>query len=180
MKYIFFLLLSFSAYTALACNNEEATNKRLALERATEVHFAGKRDHEIPMNMKHLAVETAKVGQIIGSGDYKAACAEYDRIAKKYNINLKEFEKSTYTLKDYEKFANDKSGCATEELHKLGMDMVIEIDKKVVAGKLPRTVLDNYIKELSIASAYVYSDWNKYCSKMRALEKKYKEGYLAN
>jgi len=178
VRIILLILFIFNSKIVAACSLEEATHKRLILEKVSEKFFGGKADPNIPMSAKHMAIEIAEVGLVVASGDYKKACLAYDEIARKYNVNFKEHTNNTYTLSDWERIGKDKSGCAPADLHMVSMGMFEKINQKVARKELDFQVLDDYTTELSSYTKYVYSDIKLYCKKIKMLEKKYMDRYF--
>ena len=103
LRKLSFLLLAitFTWTGALAeCTQEEAFNKMMALgvakgdvQKRMNSLPAGPEKNKTMKTWADLSTEISGVGKVLAAKDYPKACAEYDKIAAKYAIDLEEVSK---------------------------------------------------------------------------------------
>jgi hypothetical protein len=131
-------------------------------------------DNARQLQVAELAKEVGDVGQVLADGKYTEACGYYDKIAKKYDIDLNESAKGMVTMEEIRKDGGKQGGsCSQSDASVKLMEMSQKMEDKAAMGDITRGTLGDFLKEASSHSDLIYSNPSKFCVKLDQIATKY-------
>ena len=179
---LLFVLLAVSASSSFAeCNRDQAFNKMMVLGHAqtkmnTEISSlpSGRAKQVKQLRWAELSKEVAMVGSTLAAEKYTEACGEYDRIAKKYDIDLEKSSSGVITMEQIRKDGGKGSGpCSQADASKKLMGMSEQLQDRAANGEISRGVLSAFFEETEPLGAMMYTDPGAVCKKLDSLKPKY-------
>ena len=169
---VFFLLNSINVY---ACDRDQAFYKMMAINRANQqmMNKAGT-NIELMQKAAKMGVELSEQGQPLADKKYVEVCAAYDRIAKKYNVNLEQASKGMIDMDQIRKDGGKKGGsCSQSDAAIKAVNLTQKLTKRVHSGEAPRSILTEFSNVLNSKTDLLSTDPSAYCSELDNLSKKY-------
>lgn len=161
--------------TANACTKDQAFNKMMSIGRAQQSMMHGAAGNNAKMlQVAELAKEVADVGQVLADGKYTEACSYYDKIARKYKVDLKESSKGMVTMDEIRKDGGKKGGACSQSEASIKMtEMSEKMSDKAALGDIPHDTLRNFLIEIGTHNDLIYSNPSAFCAKLDDLAVKY-------
>ena len=172
---LLFFALSF-APSAIACTRDEAFNKMMAIGRAQRGIMTGAAGNHAKMqSAADLAKEVGDVGKILAAEKYTEACEYYDKIARKYNIDLDEASKGMITMDQIRKDGGRKGGaCSQADASKKLMGLMQDLQDKVALGDEPASTHRSFANDVQKHNDLMSTNPSAFCAKLDELNKQYK------
>lgn len=169
---VLFLSAVCFASTAVAapCSEADAYNKMMALGRVQSRLMSGK-DLRVG---GELAQEVANVGQVLADKKFDQACAQYDAIAKKYNVDLQKETQGLVTFDELQKDGGKRGGeCSQADASIKMMNMHQQLEDMAALGDVDRDIFRKFGDDTSKLSELLLTNPSEMCRKLDALKPKY-------
>jgi hypothetical protein len=171
---LFFALFS-TISPANACTKDEAFNKMMAIGRAQQsMMSAAGGDNAKMLYVAEMAKEVGDVGKVLADGKYAEACGYYDKIARKYKVDLKESAKGMVTMAEIRKDGGKQGGsCSQADASVKMMNLSQKMEDKAALGDITRGQLGEFLKEIGTHNDLMYSNPSGFCSELDKIAAKY-------
>ncbi len=169
-----FTAVLFNAATAFAdCTHDQAMNKMLAFNRAlSRMMASGNYTPESP-GVK-ATMESAPAGQLIADNKFNEACALYENLAKKFNIDLTKEAEGLITIERATKDGGKGTGsCTQADAHIKMMKMHEQLEDKVALGDMDRDVFRRFGDDTRAFGDLMYTNPSEICRRFDEMKKKY-------
>lgn len=158
---------------SMACTQEEALNKMMAIGRA-QTRLINQPDDASQMRVVKLATEVASVGQVLADKKYDEACRRYDEIAAKFDIDLKAESTGMVTIQDIKKDGGKRGGvCSQSDAHKRMMDYFGQIDDRIANRDEGQLTATRFRNDTTSLNEIMYTDPSEVCRRLDGLKEKY-------
>lgn len=165
-------LISQSA--AAECNQTEAYNKMLALNKA-QARIAAASPQSVDSAGTKLAMESAGIGQLLADQKFDEACKQYEMLAIKYGIDLKKEAKGMVTFEELAKDGGARGGeCGVAEASKKMMGLHEQLQDKVALGEVSSDVFRDFGKDTEKYGELMMTNPSEVCRQLEGLKTKYK------
>lgn len=160
---------------AMACTQNEAFNKMMALGRANQAMLRGAgQDRAKQITAADMATEVTSVSDYLAKEKYAEACKYYDAIARKYSIDMEEAAEGMITMEELAKDGGRRGGrCSQADASKKVMEITNVINDKVAMGDVSGDVLKRFLAEAGKHNDLIYANPSAYCDEIDKIKKKY-------
>lgn len=176
IKLVIVVTCLFVSANALAapCSEDDAMNKMMALNRAiSRMMASGPMTPDSP-GVK-LTQESGPASELIAAKKFDEACAEYDKLAAKYKVDLKGESKGLLTMDDLRKDGGKRGGeCSIADASKRMMEMHGQIQDQVALGDADGDALREFGKDTAPFGELMVTDPSEVCRQLEGLKGKYK------
>lgn len=155
------------------CTQAQAYNKMLALGRAQARIMAANPSGGQTIGAR-ISIEVSRVGQVLADKKFSEACAKYDEIAGRYDLDLKKESNGLITYEELAKDGGKRGGiCSQADASKKVIDLNRQVSEKVSRGESKQDAFQQFNEDAGRLSELLYTDPSKMCASLDGLKGKY-------
>lgn len=171
------LLTLLSVMSTLACTQEEAFNKMMAIGKIQQTMALEIKDNDKNRTTKlsNLNSDMQKINETyMMKNEYDNACSAYDSIVKKYHIEIDKVSKDVITVKELKKDGAQKGGsCSLADASTKMMDRMQKMQKLMNDADIAMEEFNEFSTKHEKILPLMATNPSKYCNELDNLTKNY-------
>lgn len=167
-------LMLFSCSKSSDCSEDDAMNKMLALNKVQGriIALGGQAGVDVS---RSIMMESASMGELIGTQKYQEACVKADEIAKKYGLNLEKEQEDMVTVQQLKEDGGKAIGgkCSVADAASKQMELHGWLRSEVDAGRKQQDIFQQFQEDTKSYAHLLSTDPSAACKLFDDLRKKY-------